>query len=201
MKKALLPAGVAVFLSTVLLGCTQGNQDAATTSPVVEPAATQSEPQTQPTEGLSTSQTPAPAVSAAPVSELSLQASDASIQNWPGIGSKEGGVLKSNATNGYLMFGPKVAFNPGTYQVTVQGNALKVAPENAVTFDVTSNAGKTVYTKKVIDASTPAWTAGAPLTTFEFTLPTPVTDLEIRAFVSSGSEVEISGYDIKPVQK
>ena len=197
MKKALLPVGVVVLLSTTLLGCTQGNQNSAS----ADPAATDSETP-RPADGLSTTQTPAPAAAtAAPVSELSALASDASIMNWPGIGSKEGGVLKSNATNGYLMFGPKVAFNAGTYQVTVQGNALKVAPENAVTFDVTSNAGETVHAKSVIDASTPAWTAGTPLTTFEFTLPAPVTDLEVRAFVSSGSEIEISGYDIKPVQK
>jgi len=201
VKKALLPVGVAVLLSTTLLGCTQGSQGSANTDPAGQPATTQSEAQVQSADGLSTTQTPASAASAAPVSELSMRASDANIQNWPGIGSKEGGVLKSNATNGYLMFGPKLAFNAGTYQVTVQGNALKVAPENAVTFDVTSNAGKTVHAKSVIDASTPTWTAGTPLVAFEFTLPAPVTDLEVRAFVSSGSEVEISGYDIKPVQK
>jgi hypothetical protein len=180
---------VALVVAATLSACSEGTQTGST--PAEQPAATQ---------------TPATAEPITPVvdsrsqigsNQLDMYMSDARIQNWQGIGTRDGNRLISNATNGFLMFGPKVPFDAGSYQVTIYGERVKIGKDNSITFDVTSNEGKQVYAKKVLD-QTASVAPDAPLATFTFSLPEPVTDLEVRAYVTSGSEVTITRYEVKP---
>lgn len=128
---------------------------------------------------------------------LDMYVTDPRVQNWEGIGTRSGSHLTSNGTNGFLMFGPKVPFDAGDYQVTIYGEGLKITGDDSITFDITSDEGKEVYAVQVLDKNTVV-SAGAPLTTFTFALPQPVNDLEVRAYVTSGSEVTITRYEVIP---
>jgi hypothetical protein len=191
MKKSAIPA-ILLALST-LTAC--GDKEAQTppetaaveqstpespTAPVLTPVAADSRSQVTPT-------------------HLDLYVADSRVANWEGIGTRNGDRLTSNATNGYLMFGPKVPFDAGNYEVTIHGEGLKIGPGNSITFDITSDEGKQVHAKQVLDDTTTVQ-PGAPLATFTFSLAEPVTDLEVRAYVTSGSEVTISRYEVNPVQ-
>lgn len=128
---------------------------------------------------------------------LDMYVADGRVQNWQGIGSRNGDKLTSNATNGYLMFGPKVSFDAGKYKVTVHGEDLHIAAGNSITFDAVSDEGKQVHAKHVLDAAT-GTEAGMPLAEFTFSLPEAVSDLEIRAYVTSGSQVALTRYEVAP---
>lgn len=130
--------------------------------------------------------------------ELTMYASDARVQNWQGIGTREPNRLVSNATNGYLMFGPKVPFEAGKYRVTVFGDVLDIAPGNKIVLDVTGNGGQDVFGKTELDDTAKLNEAGE-VASWDFELAAPVQDFEVRAFVTSGSTVAITRYEVKPV--
>lgn len=129
---------------------------------------------------------------------LVMYASDPRVQNWEGIGTRDGGRLISNATNGYLMFGPKLPFDAGKYRVSIYGDSLEIATENSLVFDVTSNEGKQVHAKLGLDDKV-GFTPTEPMASFEFELPAPVDDLEVRAYVTSGTAVTLTRYEVTPV--
>ena len=129
---------------------------------------------------------------------LVMHASDPRVQNWEGIGTRDGGRLISNATNGYLMFGPKLPFEAGKYRVSIYGDNLEIAADNSLVFDVTSNEGKQVHAKLGLDDKV-GFTPTEPMASFEFELPAPVDDLEVRAYVTSGTAVTLTRYEVIPV--
>ncbi len=131
--------------------------------------------------------------------QLKIFVSDPRVRNWDGIGLRQSGMLVSNGTNGYLMFGPKIPFRAGKYRANIFGDRLAIAQGNSITFDATSDAGKQVLGKLELDESATS-TAGQPLASFEFELPVDVQDLEIRAFVTSGSTLSIRNYEVVPVE-
>lgn len=129
---------------------------------------------------------------------LDMYVADGRVQTWEGVGTRSGDKLTSSATDGFLMFGPKVPFAAGEYKVIVHGEGLAIAPENSITFDVTSNAGEQIHAKQTLDASASVQT-GQPLAEFTFSLPEAVTDLEVRAFVTSGSQVTLTRFEVTRV--
>ena len=182
----------------VLAACTLTLALAACQQEAPQPAATAPAPET-PEITVGEGQGPQPVAEGSVVTgnELAMVASDPRVQNWDGIGTREAGRLVSNATNGYLMFGPKVPFEAGKYRVTVFGDVLTIAEGNKIVFDVTCNGVQQVFGKTELDQTAKLGENGE-LASWDVDVTAPVTDIEVRAFVTSGATVAITRYEVKP---
>ena len=101
--------------------------------------------------------------------------------------------LESTGASGQLMFGPYAAMAAGNYKVTVYGEFEGSQPAAPLVVDVGYGQGATVAKSvdvKVADAS------NGILTSFDFTLPNKVADIEVRARVADGTHVTIKGYRV-----
>lgn len=110
--------------------------------------------------------------------------------------SQTGELLERRLVNsgkaGYLLFGPYVSFQAGTYAVTFSGEVRELAPGTKVRLDVGSGKGKTVHGSIDVDVA-------GELPAFEFTLPEAVEDFEVRVFAPEGSQVSLESYQVTKV--
>lgn len=128
---------------------------------------------------------PAAVVHAAGELVLDLPYTDDNVRTLSGAKQADGLVATEKA--GVLAFGPYRAFEPGHYQLTVDGST-----EKPIIVEVISGKGAKTYAKQEIVAVAP----GAPLATMPFDLDQPVTDLEVRLQVPGDSGAKMIGYRI-----
>ena len=96
----------------------------------------------QPAASRSADSATAAAPSISPAAEsLSMMASNPKVGNWKGVGTKQDGMLVTNGTAGYLMFGPYANLKAGTYNVEVKGAIRSIGTGQKVVFDAVSNKG------------------------------------------------------------
>jgi glycosyltransferase involved in cell wall biosynthesis len=102
-------------------------------------------------------------------------------------GEKFGGLLRSTAQAGYLMFGPFRGFNVGCYRISIW-DVVGDRKAGKAKFDVVSKSGKDVHwlgeleIKGMNDGK-----SDEPLLDFKVDLNGPVTDLEIRCNILRGA--------------
>ena len=187
-KNTVVSIAIAVAVG-LLAGCDRQPPQTNTEPPVKPETQSPAAPPTPPRANDPRSQVTA--------NRIDMYVADGRVQNWEGIGTRDGDRLATNATNGFLMFGPKVPFDAGSYKVALYGENLKIAADDSIKFDVTSNEGKQVYATHTLD-QTASVQSGAALAEFTFVLPEAVTDLEVRAYVTSGSQVTLTRYEVTP---
>lgn len=136
--------------------------------------------------------TPAPAARAVvvnPADSLSRNLATDKVPSTAGVGEVVDNALVGTGKAGFLMYGPYVSFQAGTYTISIKGQ-VEILPEgNKIRLDVVSGKGKVSHGNIVI-------TQTGDLPSFEATLPEAVGDLEVRAQVAEGSKVVIQSYEI-----
>lgn len=106
--------------------------------------------------------------------------------------------LSTIGKRGLLAFGPYIPLAPADYEVEFK---IVVHPGHAgvVRFDVVHSLGNQTLAAKDLDAATlAASVVDGTLTTLPFTVPEPVTDLEVRVIVTEQSKLSVSGYTVRP---
>ena len=115
------------------------------------------------------------------------------------VGLRTAGLdLSTIGKRGLLAFGPYIPLAPADYEVEFK---IVVHPGHAgvVRFDVVHSLGNQTLAAKDLDAATlAASVVDGTLTTLPFTVPEPITDLEVRVIVTGQSKLSISGYTIRP---
>jgi len=156
-------------------------------------------PEKMPGEQAPAPETPTAATPTAEISSTSLKitTADPRVKNWDGVGELKDGKLTSNATSGYLMFGPKVPFDAGKYMVTIKGHVASIGDGNHIKFDATSQSGKQVHGLTRLESLSNI--KDDIIANFEIDIQEPIQDLEIRAFVTSGVSISISAYEVTPI--
>jgi hypothetical protein len=126
---------------------------------------------------------------------LDLNLQTQKLPTMAGVGQfVDGKGLVSTGMAGTLMFGPYSAMAAGKYKVTVTGSFDGTQPAKPLTLDVAYSKGSTV--PKSVDVAPADVAKDGTLASFEFTLPTDVSDLEVRATVADGTHVLIKGYQV-----
>lgn len=124
---------------------------------------------------------------AAPVESLAKNMATDPVSSQ--IGQKVDGRLTSNGKAGFLLFGPYVAFAPGSYTATIVGEVGELRPGTKVRLDVVSAKGKTVHGQVEVAQA-------GDLPAFDFTVPEVASDLEVRVLVPGGGEVTLESYSL-----
>jgi hypothetical protein len=101
--------------------------------------------------------------------------------------------LESTGTGGQLMFGPYSGMSAGDYVVTFYGEFEGTQPDKPLSLDVAYGQGASIAKSLNVQA---ADAKNGILGSFEFHLPTPVSDLEVRAKVANGAHVIVKGYKV-----
>lgn len=137
--------------------------------------------------------TAAPAVT--PVDVPTIQYADALSQTFAvdkfnsQVGELVDGKLANNGKAGYLLFGPYVAFQSGTYTVAFKGTVDALPAGEKIRLDVVSGKGKVAHGGVNVDAT-------GELSGFDVNITENVSDLEVRAFVPQDSKVVIESYQV-----
>lgn len=180
MKKLLVRLSVVGLVSAMAVAC--GQRD--------EPV--QLEPIDNVEKDASTVNQPAsPALASNGVDSLSRRFASAPYNTQSG--ELVEGDLVNDGRAGYLLFGPYVAFQSGTYTAEIKGEVLALPPGSRVRLDAASEKGRTVHDRLDVHAT-------GLLPTLEFTLKEPVEDLELRVLAPEGSRVSLESYEIVRVQ-
>jgi len=168
-----------LFVTVALSACgDRSDPDAAAPGPAAETS-----------QAPTTAATPA----AVPVEALVKNVVADGVTFQPEAASIQGDVLASTGATGYMMFGPYVAFVPGVYRVTVQGTINSLDAGASIKFDAVSAAATSVHGEQVVATADPS---SDTIGEFEVTIPDGVSDLEIRAYVTDGADVQIRSYQI-----
>lgn len=139
--------------------------------------------------GQAAAQQPAAPASTAPaVDMVSKQVVADQLPSIPGVGEIRGDSLVSTGKEGFLIFGPYVAVEAGTYTLAIKGSVNEV-PAGSIKLDVVSNLGKTSHGERSVSQP-------GELPSFEITLPAMVNDLEVRVQVPEGARVAVSSYQL-----
>ncbi len=153
-------------------------------------------PRDEPVELAAPSETPAADTSAAPATPDVPQAVEELRREFHKdkynsmTGELVDGRLVNNGQGGFLLFGPYVAFQAGTYLVSFVGNIEDLPVEQKVRVDVVSNKGKTAHAVTEIDEV-------GSIPPFEFTLTEAVPDLEVRVLAPQGARVILQAYQVE----
>lgn len=107
------------------------------------------------------------------------------------VGRLEGRSLLTSGRLGYLLFGPRLAMNPGDYQLTIKGASTH---HPSTWIEVSSNDGAQLHGRYQL----------APLNErvllqTQVSIPDNIQNLEVRVFVESGDRVQLDGYDLRPL--
>jgi len=105
------------------------------------------------------------------------------------VGELVDGRLVNNGKGGFLLFGPYIAFQAGTYSVSFVGDVEELPAGTTVRIDAVSHQGKVSHAVTQLDAE-----GGVP--SLEFTLADPVPDLEVRVLAPEGARVSLESYQI-----
>lgn len=140
---------------------------------------------------------PAPSAPAIPSNTLARVVGQDELPSEAGVGTLANGKISSTGKAGYLIFGPYASLDAGTYQVTLNG-AIESLPEGShIVVDVVSGQGANTLGSTEISA-VPA--TGAPLAEFTASLPSNVSDIEVRVHVPENAHASVSGYHLEQKQ-
>jgi glycosyltransferase involved in cell wall biosynthesis len=113
-------------------------------------------------------------------------------------GEKFGGLLRSTAQTGYLMYGPRRGFDVGCYRIRIW-DIVGEREAGKAQFDLASKLGTDVHWFEELEIKgTNGGKSGEPLLDFKIDLDEPVADLEIRCKVLRGA-LTLSGLRIQKV--
>ena len=106
------------------------------------------------------------------------------------VGIYDNGRIKSDYRSGFLMYGPYVALEEGSYHLTVMGKARHVV---GARIDVVSSKGTVVHAEFSLDEYLPS-----PDVLFDgkIYVPEEITDLEVRLYVQDDNDIQLNGYDL-----
>lgn len=173
-----------ISLALVLAACGKPDSPAGSDQPTV-PAGSD-----QPTVPIAA--TPAPTAEPQvtnPVESLSRNLAIDQVPGIAGVGEVVDGALAGTGKGGFLMYGPYVPFQAGTYIVSIKGSTESLPEGKNVRLDVVSGRGKVSHGSTVFNQV-------GELPSFEAIVPEDVADLEVRAQVPEGSKVVIQSYAI-----
>jgi hypothetical protein len=105
------------------------------------------------------------------------------------VGAYRDGRLHSDGRAGFLMHGPYLPLPPGRYRLELKGRAV---PGSAAWIDVVSEKGRTSHLR--LSAGTGPVDSADVIAVGTFELATSRPDVEVRAFVHGGEELQISEY-------
>ena len=125
---------------------------------------------------------------------LQLKADDPKILTLVGQRNANKELVGDKA--GYLAFGPYTALDAGKYTLTVFGTLQTLAPQNAVTVDVTYEQSKQQAAKVTFDRATGEENGRPVLVKLDFELQHPVQDAEFRVLLAPGANVSMDGYTV-----
>ena len=110
---------------------------------------------------------------------------------YSGVGKFENGEISSTGQNGYLIFGPYKPLTAGKYVLTL---AWRVYNGDGVVVDLVSKGGEISHAR--LEASGALFEKLAELD-LPFSLSSPVTNLEIRVYVTDKSQVRVKKYSVE----
>ncbi|MBS3984048.1 MAG: hypothetical protein KGZ66_00355 [Selenomonadales bacterium] len=111
------------------------------------------------------------------------------------VGSLKASALATTRREGFLVFGPYVAFGDGEYELVVKGTAD--AKETAWV-DIVSSQGSVTHGKFELTGKSDS--ASNILVSGRVVLTEPVYDLEVRLYVGKNDIVHLLGYELLPVR-
>jgi glycosyltransferase involved in cell wall biosynthesis len=111
------------------------------------------------------------------------------------IGVRTGNDIYSSGKEGFLIFGPYITLDAGSYRVNLRG-VLVDGENNKARFDVATDRGETIINQASINTSK----VGPLISHLTFKLLRQQSDIEVRVFVEKGcilklARVEIEHYD------
>ncbi|MGY4517256.1 hypothetical protein [Lysobacter sp. HA18] len=128
-----------------------------------------------------------------PVESLSRNVVADNIPFQPTVAKIDGNAIASTGSPGYMMYGPYVAFAPGTYRATVKGSIPSLKNGAEVHFDAVASKAASILGSQVVKSTVPS---SGTIAEFDFTVAEAVSDLELRAEVTEGASVRIESYTI-----
>jgi hypothetical protein len=111
------------------------------------------------------------------------------------VGKRIGRDIESTGQEGYLIFGPYIPLDAGQYRVTIQGRCGANGLAGA-RMDVVFDKGQYVLGESLLKDPDECGNVVA----LHISLDVPCTDLEVRVWVSEGSELNVSMIEITPWQ-
>lgn len=113
------------------------------------------------------------------------------------VGRREGRWIHSTSQDGFLLFGPYVPLEAGSYQIEVYGRTTGCG---VVILDVASNCGGHVHaTEQIANVAGEASIFGYRLGELNLQLHAPVIDLEIRIHCNAEAVLSIAAIRITPL--
>jgi len=103
--------------------------------------------------------------------------------------------IKATGKAGFLVFGPYIPLEPGTYRLVVKGS-LKGAANPIATVDVVSEAGKRVWAVRPVYDSA----ATDVITAVAFVIDRPVVDAEFRILLAEQTVGTFKGFDLRKIE-
>lgn len=113
------------------------------------------------------------------------------------VGDRRTREVATTGKQGWLLFGPYVALDPGEYKVTVRGRATTLSL-GSTRIEATLGHGKKVLANGSLKS--PESLIDAQLGVLNFRLEERCEDLEIRIHVSAAVEMSVSLLDIRPLR-
>lgn len=130
-----------------------------------------------------------PASAVEPVDWLSQSPAAGGIQVIAGVGDVVEDRIVGTGKSGFLMYGPYVSFQAGTYTVSIVGDVETLPEGTVIQLDVVSGKGK-------VEHGSVSVTRTGRLPSFDVSVPEAVGDLEVRAHVPEGSKLVIQSYEV-----
>lgn len=108
---------------------------------------------------------------------------------WTQVGERQDAKLVSNGNAGYLLFGPYVPLQAGTYNLLIKGDVEALADGGKVRIDVASAKGKAIHGGQDV-------TDKGALPSFDVVLPADAADVEVRVQVPQDARVSVEAYQL-----
>jgi len=122
----------------------------------------------------------------------SLDYSGADFLHLPSqVGNIEDKSISSKSKSGFLVYGPYVPLKAGRYHLSVVGHVTQLV---GAYVDVVSDKGAKIHAKFDLSKSKNNFLIDEA----EVNIPSNISDLEVRVWVSEGDEIELYGYSLKP---
>ena len=103
------------------------------------------------------------------------------------VGRRKGVAMHSTGHDGFLVFGPYVALEPGNYTITFSGNAMTWS--GSEWFDIACESGETqLLMSRLENMPKSDWSH-----TSEFKINNRISDLELRFWISAESQISLTG--------
>jgi glycosyltransferase involved in cell wall biosynthesis len=115
-----------------------------------------------------------------------------------GVGDLKEREIFSVGQQGLLVHGPSIPLEAGKYRITVRGRLFELGSGRAY-IDVVMNGGKVILGEA--DIAEPDRLLNATLASLVVSVPEKCSDLEVRVWVATSTNVAVSVVDISPAEK